>query len=248
MFRLLVIVAFVLALATGAVANIPLSFAMRLSGVADRGLSWQQARGTVWNGQISSMVSNGVDLGTARMKLHAISLVAGKPSATLQMSAGAVQGSMEASVGGQNINVTDLSMNADLSQLSNLKPELRRTGGTLSVRNGALSISREGTCQAASGSASLDTVRRIGILYGRDWPLLSGQLSCDSGAFLIRLSGEGQAQERFDLTVRFLQTGTTQIKVQAANLDPEAAQLLPALGFSKTPEGLVFYQDTSRPN
>jgi hypothetical protein len=248
MFRLLVIVAFILALATGAVANTPLSFAMRLSGVADRGLSWQQARGTIWNGQLSGLASSGVDLGTARIKSHPTSLLAGTPSATLQMSAGAVQGTLNSSVAGKNISVNDVSINADLAQLSNLKPELRRTGGTLSVRNANFSVGQDGTCIAASGTANLDTVRRIGILYGRDWPLLAGDLSCDSGAFLIKLSGTGPAQETFDLTVRFLQAGTTQIKVQAANLDPEAAQLLPALGFSKTPEGLVFYQDTSRPN
>lgn len=248
MLRLLVIVAFVAALIAGVVANVPLSFAMRIAGVAERGLSWQQARGTIWNGQIAGLASNGVDLGTVRLKANALSLLSGNPAATLQISAGAVQGSLDASAGGQEIKVKDLSMNADLTLFPNLKPELRRTGGTLSVRNATFAVSRDGTCLSAAGTASLDTVRRIGIVYGRDWPLLSGDLSCDSGAFLIKLSGDGQAQEKFDLTIRFLPAGTTQIKVQAANLDPEAAQLLPALGFSNTPEGLVFFQDTSRPN
>jgi hypothetical protein len=155
---------------------------------------------------------------------------------------------MEVSVSGQGMNVKDLSINADLAKLSNLQSELKRAGGTLGVGNAAVSTRRDGTCLNATGTATLDTVRRIGILYGRDWPLLSGDLSCDSGAFLIMLSGTGQAQEKFDLTVRFIQPGTTQIKVQAANLDAEAAQLLPALGFSTAPEGLVFHQDTSLPN
>ena len=248
MIRLLVISAFILALVAGGAANIPLSFVMRLAGAAERGASWQQARGTLWNGQISGLAADGVDFGTARITTHALSFLSGKPAATLQVSAGAVQGRMDVSVSGQGVTVKDLSVNADLAKLSNLQSELKRAGGTLGVGNAAVSIRRDGTCLNATGTATLDTVRRIGILYGRDWPLLSGDLTCDSGAFVIMLSGTGEAQEKFDLTVRFIQPGTTQIKVQAANLDAEAAQLLPALGFSTTPEGLVFHQDTSLPN
>jgi len=248
MFRLLVIALFSLSLAGTLAANIPLSFALRLSGAAERGLSWQQARGTVWNGQIAGLVSGGVDLGRLGLKSQVISLLAGRPAARLQLSAGAVEASLEAALAGPEIRVRNLSVDADLARLTNLRPELRRTGGTLSLRGGALTLTRDGACLTASGTVSLDAVRRIGMLYGRDWPPVTGDLTCEAGAALIRLSGTGQAEERFDLTVRFRQAGSTEIKVLAANLDPEAALLLPALGFRNTPEGLVFYQDTSRPN
>jgi hypothetical protein len=248
MYRLLVVFVFILALVGSAAVNIPLSFAMRISGTAERGLSWQQARGTVWDGQVSGLASSGVDLGTALIKADARSLFSGKPGFTLQLSSGAVQGSMELVLASQALQVKNLSINADLALLSNLKPELQRTGGTLSLQNSEISTERDGSCMNANGTVTLDTVRRVGILYGRDWPLLSGEVSCDAGAFLISLSGLGQAQETFDLTVRVIQSGTTQIKVKVANVDPEAALLLPALGFSNTSEGLVFYQDTSRPN
>jgi hypothetical protein len=232
MFRLLVIALFSVSLAATVVANIPLSFALRLSGAAERGLSWQQARGTVWDGQMTGLVSAGVDLGTLGLKSQPMSLILGRPAAGVQLSAGAVEGRLDASLAGREIRITDLSVNADLARLSNLRPQLRQAGGTLSLRAGA----------------SLDTVRRIGLQYGRDWPLVSGDLTCEAGAVLIRLSGTGPAQERFDLDIRFHQAGSTEIRVLAAALDPDAAGLLPALGFRNTPEGLVFYQDTSRPN
>lgn len=248
MFRLLVLALFGMSLAGTVAVNIPLSFALRVSGAAERGLSWQQARGTVWNGQIAGLVSGGVDLGTLGLKSQPMSLILGRPAAGVQLSAGAVEGRLDASLAGPEIRIRDLSVNADLARLSNLRPQLRQAGGALSLRGGALTLTQDGACLAASGTASLDTVRRIGMLYGRDWPLVSGDLTCEAGAVLIRLSGTGPAQERFDLAVRFLQAGSTEIRVLAAGLDPDAAGLLPALGFSSTPEGLVFYQDTSRPN
>ncbi len=248
MFRLLVIALFSVSLAATVAANIPLSFALRLSGAAERGLSWQQARGTVWDGQMTGLVSAGVDLGTLGLKSQPMSLILGRPAAGVQLSAGAVEGRLDASLAGREIRITDLSVNADLARLSNLRPQLRQAGGTLSLRAGAVTLTQDGACLAASGTASLDTVRRIGLQYGRDWPLVSGDLTCEAGAVLIRLSGTGPAQERFDLDIRFHQAGSTEIRVLAAALDPDAAGLLPALGFRNTPEGLVFYQDTSRPN
>ena len=41
--------------------------ALRQSGIADRGVSWQQARGSVWHGQVTGLSWRGTQLGAVNL-------------------------------------------------------------------------------------------------------------------------------------------------------------------------------------
>lgn len=248
MFRLLLIFTFISALVIGTISSIPLSFALRKSGLAERGLSWQQARGTIWNGQVTGLASEGLDIGTARIHSRWMDLLAGNPSSTLQISGNVFQGGMIASLSERGFNATNLSGNVNLAELPDIQPELRRIGGTLTIRKSSVSTGVDGTCKSASGEATLDIIQRVGIQHGRDWPILSGELKCDAGTFLIDFSGVGSAGAQFNVKLRVGKNGATQVEVRTANLDPEIEQLLPALGFTRTGDDFVLNQDTSRLN
>ena len=68
--KLLLSTAFVGVFACALVANIPLLFALRQSGLVQQGIGWQQARGTVWHGQVTGLVVQGDVAGAPPLSTH----------------------------------------------------------------------------------------------------------------------------------------------------------------------------------
>jgi hypothetical protein len=246
MKRLTLILVFVTALAFGIVSGIPLSFVMRNAGLVQKGVSWQQARGTVWHGQVTGVAYRGQAVGALDVKSSPLSLLTGSISSDINWmgQAGRARGNIK--VAQSSIKVKGIAGELDISRLDGIHPELRRTGGALKLSRVAVAFNRSGTCTDADGTAQLDLVRRLGIPYGRDWPMLTGAPVCDKGDLRLPLSGDGPNGERFEVTLKALSDGRTGMDIRVERLDPEANGALAAMGFTNAGNGYTLRQEATR--
>lgn len=245
MKRAAFILIFIAALMFGIMSGVPLSFMMRQAGLVDQGISWQQARGTIWHGQVTGLGYRGQPVGALDVKSSPRSLLSGAIVSDVKWvgQAGRARGKLKLS--GSSANLSGFAAELDISRLSGIHPELRRVGGTLKLSNAAARLDSAGKCQAASGAAQLDLVRRLGVQYGRDWPLLAGAPACSDGNFELPLTGDGPNRERFEITLRARPDGRTGMDVHVERLDPQAIAALAALGFTNTGNGYTLSQEAA---
>ena len=202
MKRITLILVFVAALIVGLISGIPLSFAMRNAGLIEQGIGWQQARGTIWRGQVTGLVYRGTPAGALDIRSSPLSLFTG-------------------------------SIASDINW------------GALTGR-ARLRLGRNGQCISASGAAQLDLVSRLGVQYGRDWPMLTGSPVCTDGTLKLPLSGDGPNGERFEVTLSTLPDGRTGMDAHVEKLDPQATAALATLGFTKSGNGYTLSREAAR--
>lgn len=245
MIRLLFILAFLAALAFGLASKVPLSFVMRNSGATDQGLSWQQARGTIWKGQITGLGLNGASLGAIDLEMSPIKLISGgAPSHFTWISnQGRARGDIKLNRGSIRLKNTDI--NLFIGTMSGLHPELQKLGGALSFDQIDATIEASGTCLNATGTADTDLLQRLGTQYGRNWPILSGDVSCANGNMLLPLYGEGDSGERFTISITASSTGTVDLNIQVEGLDGQASVALQTMGFTPSGNGFALHQVTT---
>ncbi|KCZ94298.1 type II secretion system protein N [Hyphomonas johnsonii] len=245
MKRTLLILVFTGALIVGCVSSVPLSFVMRQTGITSQGVSWQQARGTIWHGQVTGLGFRGRAAGALDIRSSPASLLTGRIVSDVRWTSPAGRARGQLALGMSSSGASDLSAELDISRLDGLHPELRRTGGTLKVSRAAARFDSNGRCINAGGSAQLDLVRRLGVQYGRDWPLLDGTLTCTEGELQLPMSGKGTAGEQFDVTLRSLSDGRTGMDVHVSGLDPQANLVLGQIGFINTGNGYTLRQEVA---
>ncbi len=245
MKRLPLILVFVVALMFGIMSGVPLSFVMRNAGLVDQGVSWQQARGTVWHGQVTGLGYRGQPVGALEVESAPLSLLSGVIASDVKWvgQVGRARGKLKLS--GSSMSLSGFAAEFDISQMNGVHPELRRVGGILKLSNAAGSIDRTGNCRTASGVAQLDLVRRLGVQYGRDWPLLAGAPTCSDGNLELPLTGDGPNGERFEITLRARPDGRTGMEVHVERLDAQATAALAAMGFTNTGNGYTLHQEAA---
>ncbi|MFT5931446.1 MAG: hypothetical protein ACI93G_000526 [Hyphomonas sp.] len=237
MKRLTLILVFVAALAFGILSGVPLSFMMRNAGLVDQGVSWQQARGTIWHGQVTGLGYRGQPVGALDVTSSPFSLLSGAIVSDVKWVGQPGRGRGNIKLSGSSMNLSGFAAELDISRLSGIHPELRRVGGVLKLSNAAAHVDSAGTCKSASGAAQLDLVRRLGIQYGRDWPMLAGAPTCNDGNLELPLTGDGPNGERFEITLRARPDGRTGMDVHVERLDAQATAALAAMGFTNTGNG-----------
>lgn len=245
MKRLTLILVFVAALVFGIMSGVPLSFVMRNAGLVDQGISWQQARGTIWNGQVTGLGYRGQSVGALDVKSSPLSLLTGAIASDVKWvgQVGRARGKLKLS--GSSMNLSGFAAELDISRLNGVHPELRRIGGALKLADVTASVDSAGMCRSASGAAQLDIVRRLGIQYGRDWPMLTGAPTCSGGNLELPLAGDGPNGERFEIIFRARPDGRTGMDVHVEGLDSQATAALAAMGFTNTGNGYTLNQEAA---
>jgi hypothetical protein len=245
MKHITLILVFVVTLGFGLASGVPLSFVMRNAGLVQKGVSWQQARGTVWHGQVTGLGYQDYAIGALDVKSSPLSLFAGSFGSDINWMGPAGRARGRISVSNSATKVSGVAAELDISRLQGVHPELRRVGGALKLSNAGASFNGSGTCTDASGTAQLDLVRRLGVQYGRDWPILTGAPACINGDLQLPLSGDGPNGERFEITVRALSDGRTGMDIRVERLDPQANGALAAMGFTNTGNGYTLLQEAA---
>ncbi|WP_341197785.1 type II secretion system protein N [Hyphomonas chukchiensis] len=245
MKRIALILVFVAALVVGLISGIPLSSAMRNAGLIEQGIGWQQARGTIWHGQVTGLVYRGTPAGALDIRSSPLSLFTGSIASDINWGAPTGRARVRVAVSPSSVNLSNLGAEVDISRLDGIHDELRRIGGTLKLSNGAIRLDHAGHCSRASGAAQLDLVRRLGVQYGRDWPILTGSPVCTDGTLRLPLSGDGPNGERFEVTLSTLPDGRTGMEVHVEKLDPQATAALATLGFTNAGNGYTLSREAA---
>lgn len=240
---ILLIGLFLLTLAWGIASNIPLSTAMRYSGAADQSFSWRQARGTIWNGQVTGITIGRTPAGHAELQLRAADLPKGRVAYDTRWAAPYGRGAAILRPKRSSIAIEDLTADIFTEAAPFADARLRDLGANFRLEKAALDVRQDG-CADATGLASTDFVRLAGQQFGRDWPSLEGELTCKNGALVVAMTGEGASGETFTLAARYsVSTGFT-YSLEAAGLDFEAQSALSSSGFIVR-DGASFFSNTN---
>lgn len=229
-------------LAIAIIVSLPLGFVLNVSGANQKGIGWLQARGTVWNGQILGLSHQGQQYGTLSLKLQPISLLGGRASYKTKWNGPQGNGAGEISAFPNRVQIKDMRVNVSLSDIDGIQPILRQTGGVLRANMSQLDVTRSG-CQAASGTLSTDAMRRLGIVYNRQWPDMTGEIQCEDGVIVLPLSSSTSGGENFSIVTRLAMSGPSETQIRIEGLDAEATLALMEFGFEQSPNSGLVYRE-----
>jgi hypothetical protein len=80
---------------------------------------------------------------------------------------------------------------------------------------------------------STDLARQVALRFGRDWPLLTGALSCAEGEIVADVSGE--AADGTQIRARI--GGARALNVQVSNTSSDVVAALQLAGFTASAKG-----------
>lgn len=226
---------FVLTLVTSA----PLSFVLKRSGIVQQGVSWQQARGTAWHGQVTGLAVRGDPVGAVQGDFSLLRMIQGRPGHLLRWSGPSGQGSALAALSGSSIRIRQgrAAVTLDATRISSLFPA---QDVSLRLSNVSINAASNG-CQSASGNVTTDALSRISAGYGANWPELKGSLSCVNGDLVI--SVEGQAADGTQIAARSSLQGNGRLELWDVPENQTNALLL--AGFTNEAGRYVYMQQIS---
>ena len=226
-----VILLVVIGLIGGLIWQVPLSFALRQSGIASTGVSWTQARGTVWQGQVTDIAVQQQKIGALELNLIPASLLSGSLSYNARWVGPTGRGVGNISVSTNHYSAEDVSLAVNLSEIPDLVEELKQAGATFRMTDADVSWQRFNGCVEASGNLQTDVVRLVGHQLQKDWPDLTGTLSCEDGDLVANLSGESGQGERFDVVFFMATSEPVRYRANISGVSPDVENALALYGF-----------------
>ena len=227
-------------LVTAAAANVPLSFVMKASGLASQGVSWQQARGTVWHGQVTGLTVQGEAAGAVESDFSLMRLVTGKPGHLLHWTGPFGHGSALAGLSkhGLHIHGGQAAITFDAARISAAFPA---RDVSLRLSGVAMDLGREG-CLSASGDVETDALAHISAAYGATWPELTGFMSCEQGELVMSM--QGQAADGTQIAAKAFLHGGGRLELWDVPDNQTDALLL--AGFTNEAGKFVYMQQSPR--
>lgn len=197
-----------------AVAMLPLRVAWAMTP-ASSGLGARTVEGTVWNGRITGLVWNGVELGDFETSASLFDVLP-SPIVRLDQGAGLLKSaSVRQGIG--TLSISELEVRIPLSMLEARLPatsELRITQGAAELA--------DGKCKQAAGKIRVDPAPQMGL------PELTGALACDAGEILASVATQAGSRAAIVLPLN-RQTPPT-----VRNATPDLALAIAAFGVATT--------------
>jgi hypothetical protein len=228
-------------------ARAPLEPLLRLAGVERRGLAFERAAGTIWDGEVAGLRVGPERLGDVRLGLDRASLLRGKLRAAFEIRGPLrARGTLEHRLGGGWL-LEDSVLAVSMTDMGDLHPGLKDRGGELIAQLDRAQLDGARTCMTAEGTAQTDVLSRAageGALGGWRGPLLEGAIACEGGDLVLRLAGADErarvaAEARIDLA-----TGSTFV-ARVETEDPDVRIALGALGFLESDGAFAYTKDTA---
>lgn len=228
-----------------AAANVPLSFVMKKSGLASKGIAWQQARGTIWQGEVTGLVVHGQPMGGVEGDFSLMRLLKGQPGHLLHWSGPSGRGMALAGPLKDGLHIQDgqASVTFDAARISTVFPAQEVS---LRLSNVSMDVGPEG-CRSAKGNVATDALAQVSAVYGATWPELTGFLSCEKGELVMSVNGK--AADGTEISAEaFVQGGG---RLELWNVPDSQTNALLLAGFTNEAGKFVYMQnspngDTSR--
>ncbi|MEO0882946.1 MAG: type II secretion system protein N [Pseudomonadota bacterium] len=235
---------FVVTLIGSLIATMPLGFVLDRTPAKQLGVDWAQVSGTVFSGQIFGMTAGAQQIGDMTLKLSPMALVSGRVRYRIAWNGVPGSGSADLAVGRDALAVSDLNAVIDIEPLVGLDNEVRRIGGSASIRSGEVQFARN-ACVQASGQIATNVLARAAASYGQSGGELSGVLACDGPMLSIPLSGSSDDGDLFDAEFRIGLAEASSFATRVETSNPELSTLLTLRGFERE-NGILTYNRTVR--
>lgn len=230
MKRVLLIVLALVTFIVAVTAATPLSFVLRKSPLSTFGVGWQQARGTIWKGQVVGLARDGLPLGSIDLTMSPLRLIGAGGAHRLTWRDGQSRAVAEIDVGRSQVALDRVGAEMSLAQFAPAITEAFSTpNARLRVRRGSIVYGTRG-CERASGTVTSDMLEEMGAQLGRVFPELTGTLACDEGRLQAHL--EGRADDGTVIAVQAREGDV--ISITLDNLSRETGFALAAAGYSVT--------------
>ena len=200
------------------IASIPASAVSIAANKSGGALSYAQATGTIWNGDLQSASAAGVPLGDVKFRLSPLSLLRFSPEATVSMK-GAISGNGTVAVGpGARAFLRNVNAEIDLAAAAprGLLGEPARGRAKLDIER--LEFSRAKGCVQAAGDLWTDALDAPAKRYDLPSLPMSGGLACEDGKLVVALAGENA---RTAASVRFVVDRDLAYEATATARSPE---------------------------
>lgn len=213
------------------IAMMPIGYPLRLAGLERSGVSYATAEGTIMSSRISGVEMAGQPIGDVLLDLRIWSLLSGRLSYDVQWGGPSGRGAGQVSVvpTGQ-LELGRLNAEQNIAALEGLMNAVRDVGGTVRIRNGALSVGQD-RCESGSANISSDILTLAAQPYGRNFGDIVGTLSCQDGAFVVDLESQSDSGDTFDVLARAELSGVSEVTAEVRTNDPELAIVLGQLEF-----------------
>lgn len=223
----------------GLIWQIPLSFALKQSGAASSGMSWSQARGTIWRGQITEIVVQQRRYGSAEVNLRATGLLRGQLKYDTVWVSPFGNGKGNISIGKNRLNANDVSLALAMASIPDVIDEVREVDASFRVSKANIAWDYDEGCISADGALLTDFVRLIGHSYQQNWPDLTGKLECQGADLVADMTGTSALGEEFEIefVVRALEPARYRATIRGVS--PEIATALALYGFQSENGSLI---------
>lgn len=213
-----------------AAANFPLSWAVQMLGPSALQDDLRHG-GTLWNGYLfhADMMGTGPAL---RVRASPLTLLTGGAFINFDMV------NRDVSVNGKlGFNhAKDVVFSAPISAFAAQDPRFSALSGQIFIALDSLDF--DSVCKAASGTARTTVLAANRAQFDWTGPELSGPVSCDGGAVLMTLSGEGNA-DLVEARLHLYPDGGYALEGRIVTSDRRAGAVLPLYGFEKKDNGFL---------
>lgn len=222
--------------------TMPLAFVAQNAGLAQRGILYERAQGTVWSGDLLGVTLAGQPIGKVTLLLDPVGLLKGSFEYDMDVAgpAGRARGDVSFGLGGQ-IGIRDMVADINVQALQRLDPRLRQVPATVSLTLPALAADHRLACQEADGRVRTDLLEKLGA--GLQWtgPAMAGVISCGGdGGYQILLGNEGGEDEITVTADGSPLTVSYQAEARVKTRNRTVADTLALLGFQRVGDEFVY--------
>jgi general secretion pathway protein N len=229
--RTVYLLLFLLAFFVLLISGFPLSAALKMAGLEQQNVSWRNASGTIWRGEIEGLVYDIYPVGTVQHRLRLLPLLTGRADADIVVSGGALRGQGRVQVGAGAIQLSNSRFDVNVGAYGLKDPTDSLIRGNLLVTAERLHFTRKG-CIEAAGEIESDALVYSAKIYGAEGFVLKGPAACDGDK--LRVVMEGRSARDAAVVNTVLQPNldyTAEITVNSTNIELGAA--LSLYGFQK---------------
>ncbi|WP_425408609.1 type II secretion system protein N [Hyphococcus sp.] len=218
----------------------PASMLAKLVDVENRNVAFAAIEGTLWRGSIANLSINNISLGNVDFQLAPLSLLTLSPRITLNAEGGDVFGSgvisyaPSAKYFASNVNA---QINLGATATSGVLGQPVEGSAELFVEQYVFTESKG--CIKAAGAVWTDVLNAPSKRYDLPELPLSGELHCEEGATIIKLSGEN-VRAGTDVLVRIFPNLTYEVTAKATPSEAEVASALRYFGFEDQNGALIY--------
>jgi len=226
------ILLFLVTLFAALVATMPLGFLLDRTPAKSLGVNWAASGGTIFSGRIRDISAGAQRIGDVQLRLDPMALTSGKIAYRIQWNGDPGSGTANLAVGRDSAAIENLNAVVDIERLVGLANDVRRIGGSASVRSGKVLFARS-SCVEASGQVATNVLARAAASYGQSGGDLSGTIACDGPMLSIPLSGSSDEGDTFDAEIRVGLAEPSTFETNVMTINPELSALLSLRGFDR---------------